>query len=498
MKILSTSQTRELDQMTIKSEPISSLNLMERASKKITSEVLRIYPAPSTDFHIFCGPGNNGGDGLAVARLLDQQDRTVTVYVDESKIGSDEARVNLHRLPKRRYLQVVDTARPFKMPDNGVIVDALFGSGLSRILEGTWKDLVEKLNACELPTISIDIPSGMFGDQMSTGDSILAKHTICLHAPKLGCFFPENDERVGRISIVDIGLHQGSLDKIEVENHLIDSQMVRGFLPSRSKFSHKGTYGHALLICGGYGMVGAAILATRSCHRVGAGKVTLHSPRSANAVIQISSPETIFNADPDIKSFSQCPDLSDYQSIGIGCGIGQNSATIEACKAVIDQTKIPLVIDADALNILSQNKEWLKKLPKGSILTPHPGEYHRLFEKCKNSFQRLSQQRELSKSMGLYIVYKCAHSCITTPKGHAYFNWTGNPGMATAGSGDVLTGIITGLLAQGLDRERAILTSVYLHGAAGDLATIALGSYSVVASDIIDQIGPALKSLVND
>ncbi|NND34844.1 MAG: NAD(P)H-hydrate dehydratase [Saprospiraceae bacterium] len=497
MKILTTTQSRKLDELTILSEPISSLNLMERASSRIVSRLLKMYADPAMEFHIFCGPGNNGGDGIAVARLLDQQDRVVNIYLDENRIKSEDAKANLARLPKRRYLKIVNIGRPFEMPDHGILVDALFGSGLAKPLYGFWAELVNRINASPLATVAIDIPSGMFGDQSTEAKSILADHTLCLHAPKLGCLLEDNAHRVGRLQVVDIGLHLPSLDAMETSYQLIDREMVKSFIPHRPKFAHKGTFGHALLICGGYGKMGAAILAARACHRSGAGKVTVHGPALANDIIQISIPESMFQPDLENYWFSNCPDLNEYQSLGIGCGIGMNPQTMAGFHTLIKSSNGPMVIDADGLNILAKNKSWIASVPKGSVLTPHPGEYQRLFDKTTDGFQRVQQQQEFSKSMGLFLVYKCAHSCMTTPEGHVYFNWTGNPGMATAGSGDVLTGMITGLLAQGVKTESALLAAVHLHGAAGDLAAAKVGMTSLIASDIIDYIGPAIKQLEN-
>lgn len=499
MKILSTDQIRNLDQLTIKYEPISSINLMERAGRKISEWILQTIPDPKIPFHIFCGPGNNGGDGLVVARLLDQQHRPVTVYVNQQGPMSPDARTNLDRLPRRRYLKVVDIAADSSLPDEGIIIDALFGSGLNRPVSDPWLQYIMLINQSKLTIISIDVPSGLYIDQLTESIRIRADYTLSLQTPKLAFYQKEHAADVGNIEILDIGLHKPTLDKMEVSNFLLTRDDVKHLIPNRTTFAHKGTFGHALLICGGYGKVGAAILAARACLRVGAGKLTVHVPKYAYQVLQLGVPEAMTEIDDHDYWFTGCSEIQDFQAIGIGCGLGQKHGTASGLKDLIERSDRPLILDADALNILAQNKSWLNRLSPDTVLTPHPGEYERLFGKAYSSFDRLEHQRQLSRDYRIFIVYKQAHTCVTTPEGKAYFNSTGNPGMATAGAGDVLTGMITGLVAQQIPMVDSVLAAVYIHGLAGDLAAVKLGQHALVASDIIDHIGAAIcKTKIKD
>jgi NAD(P)H-hydrate epimerase len=466
---------------------------MERASKKITQWIIENYQQEGLPIHVFCGPGNNGGDGLAVARLLHLQHRNVTVYINKQSLSSEDAQSNLKRLPTRGYLVVIDISTAFEMPTSGLIIDALFGSGLSRALEGDWLRLVEKMNHTGLPTASIDIPSGMFGDIATSGTAVKADHTLCLQAPKLACLQVENAKNTGNLVIIDIGLHQPSIEKIAVENYLVEAKMIKSALPARGTFDHKGTFGHALLVCGGFGKVGAALLAARACLRVGAGKLTVHAPGAAYQILQLGVPEAMIELDGHDYWFTDCVNPARFDAVGIGCGLGLHASTAQGVRSILETTMTPLVIDADALNIIAQNDGWLTMIPKGSIITPHPGEYLRLFDQTSDSFERIEQQKNQSKALGIYIVYKNARTCITTPYGEAFFNITGNPGMATAGSGDVLTGMITGLLAQKLLPQNAVLAAVYLHGLAGDIAIQKTGQYALIASDIIEHLGVAIN-----
>ncbi|MCB0688779.1 MAG: NAD(P)H-hydrate dehydratase [Saprospiraceae bacterium] len=492
MKILSNQQARQMDQITIESEPITSVNLMERAGRKIAEYILQIIPDPKIHFHVFCGPGNNGGDGLVVARLLEQQHRPVTVYFSHAAKMSEDARTNLERLPRRRYLRLVDLDTTFPMPSDGIVIDALFGSGLSRPLQSPWSDLVQKINQSGLSVFSVDIPSGMFSDDLTKNTCVRADYTLTLQTPKLAYYQKENATLVGKLAVLDIGLSRSALNDLAVENFLITREDISAVIPDRATFDHKGTFGHALLICGGYGKVGAAILAARACLRVGVGKLTVHIPKLAYQVMQLGIPEAMTEIDDHDFWFTAAKDLTPYQTVGVGCGLGTKLSTAQGLRELLLGDHPPLVLDADALNILAQNKSWLNHLKPNTILTPHPGEYERLFGASPNSFERLAKQRQISVDYQIFIVYKQAFTCITTPQGQAYFNTTGNPGMATAGSGDVLTGMITGMLAQGLTALEASTTAVYLHGLAGDLAAEKEGQYALIATDIIDMIGTAI------
>ena len=499
MKILSAEQIRKADEVTIAQEPIRSIDLMERASIKIKDWIVGQIPSTDSRIAVFCGPGNNGGDGLAVARLLNNNDYLVDVYL--LNIGphrSPDYLANLKRLPRRSYVQTYEIKEGDPLPDlspYGVIIDAVFGSGLSRPITGYWSNVVSHINAANATRISIDIPSGVYADAPVKGVAVAAHHTLSFQCPKLAFFMSENDHFIGQWTILDIGLDPDYLRNVATKHIVITHDLASACLQSRRKFDHKGTFGHALLICGGYGKVGAALLAAKACLRGGVGKLTVHVPRYAYQVMQMGMPEAMVHIDKHDFWFSGINQDETFESIGVGCGIGQKQVTVDGLKSLINSTKEPMVLDADALNILAEHPSWLEELPAGSILTPHPGEYRRLFEKTESNFERLEQQIDLSCRLKLFIIYKCANTCITTPDGLAYFNVTGNPGMATAGSGDVLTGLITGLLAQYKDPLKASLLGVYIHGLAGDIAAKAVGQHGLIASDIIDHIPDAFMTL---
>ena len=499
MKILSAEQIRALDAYTIKEEPITSIDLMERASLTFVNWFIEQFPDEDIPVQIFCGIGNNGGDGLAIARLLHQRFYNVEiVWCRISLNTSEDFAVNLKRLPKRKAIPLTAVKSGDPMPEitaNTILIDAIFGSGLNRAVEGYWAELIEWINEQSNTVVSVDIPSGLFADQHTSTTCIKADYSFSFELPKLAFLFPENQNKVGHWISQSIGLHKGFLNDVQSNFHYVDQQLARSLLKVRSKFDHKGTYGHALLIMGSYGKVGAAVLAAKACLRIGAGLVTVHAPSSAYQILQISVPEAMVSIDEDEHYFSATPDLKPYKAIAVGCGLDKQKITTKALKMLLEQAKQPLVLDADALNILSEHQSWYLRIPKGSILTPHPKEFERLFGKTANDFERNQVQREQAKALESYIILKGAHTCIACPDGSAYFNSTGNPGMATAGSGDVLSGIISGLMAMTYSSFEASVLGVYLHGLAGDEAAQEIGQESMLASDIIQYLGTAYRQL---
>lgn len=499
MKILSASQIRALDAYTISHEPIASIDLMERAALAFTYWFTEQFSDIRRPIHIFCGIGNNGGDGLAVARMLHHRDYEVVVY--HCKISdqvSEDFRINRERLPGLGAVPVVDIEKGGGLPavpKNAILIDAIFGSGLNRPVAGYWGELLEYLNNQSCTRVAIDVPSGLFIDEPSTGVVFKADHTFSFELPKLAFFFPENQLYVGEWVVRSIGLHPAALAEAETAFYYLDGPLAHSLLKRRHKYDHKGTFGHALLIMGSYGKVGAAILASRGSLRAGSGLTTVHAPRCAYEILQISVPEAMVSIDRHQYYFSEVPALEPYSAIGVGCGLDKKRTSREALLELLQKAEQPLVIDADALNILGRKKEWQQYIPKGSILTPHPKEFERLFGPSANSFERNVLQREKARELGIYIVLKGAHTCIAAPDGQCYFNATGNPGMATGGSGDVLTGIITGILAQRYPPLDAALLGVYLHGLAGDIAAGVLEHESLIASDIIQYLGRAFRQL---
>lgn len=500
MKILSASQIREWDNYTIENEPISSINLMERASRTFVKWFMKNFSNSVEKISIFCGQGNNGGDGLAIGRILQEHFYEVEIFI--CKIGnspSQDFSKNLKRLPDFQNVKIHEIEKNDGFPKiekEAILIDAIFGSGLNRPVEGYWGELLDYLNEQNQTLISIDIPSGVFADLPTESISIHAEFTFTFQAPKLAFLFPENENRVGEWSFDSIGLHDKFLEKVSTVFFYLEKGFVQEILKDRKKYSHKGTFGHALIIAGSYGKVGAAILATKAALRTGAGLVSIHAPKCAYEILQISAPEAMVNIDEQNLFFSKITDLEKYKSIGIGPGLGTDKITAEAVELFLKKVRIPIVIDADALNLIAGKKKWLEFIPQNSILTPHPKEFERLFGKAKNNFERNKLQRNFSKKYNIYIVLKGAHTCISTPDGECYFNSTGNPGMATGGSGDVLTGILTSLLSQGYNSLETSILGVYLHGLAGDVAlNEAISQESLIASDLIENLGKAFIEL---
>jgi hydroxyethylthiazole kinase-like uncharacterized protein yjeF len=503
MKILAVEQIREADAYTIKNEPISDIDLMERAATACFYWLIENI-SHEKKIKVFCGTGNNGGDGLAIARLLQAKGYKVEVFLAGNPENlANSCKINYDRLLACEGCKPSMLMEPGSLPsidkDKDVIIDAIFGSGLTREISGFLAIIINHIKKSKAVIISIDVPSGLLCDSTnSTGKSqiiIHADYTLTFAPPKLAFFFPENDQFVGDWQLLDIGILQGFIDRTDTNNFLVEKDDCQKILKPRRKFSHKGNFGHALLICGSLGKMGAAVLSAKACVRSGPGLVTSHIPGSGSTILQSSVPEAMLDIDADDSIFSKVPDLTPYIAIAVGPGIGTAGKTQQALKLLIQNSGSPLIIDADAINILGENKTWLSFVPKESIYTPHPKEFERLAGKTMNDYERNQKQRDFSIKYGVYVVLKGAHTAITTPGGKCYFNSTGNPGMATGGSGDVLTGIIAGIKAQGYSSLESCLLGVYLHGLAGDLAAEEHGLESLIASDIIDHLGKSFITL---
>jgi hydroxyethylthiazole kinase-like uncharacterized protein yjeF len=505
MKIFSAIQIRAWDEYTIQNEPIASLHLMNRAARVFTDWFVKTYPDSSQSIVVFAGTGNNGGDGLAVARMLDQAQYAVKVVLCDfgtrHSADFDVQRALISDFSAVKPL-VFQSFTEFKAKKNTIlanqdlVIDALFGTGLSRPLEGDWALLVHFLNESGNEMVSIDLPSGLYCDVPTSGAAVIeADKTFTFQTPKRAFFFPENAVFLGDWAIGNIGLHPDYEAQTETDFHYLTAAVVGALWKPRTKFSHKGTYGHALLIAGSWGKIGASVLGARACLRAGVGLLTVHVPRCGNIVLQSTVPEAMVSADKRAKFWAEVPALQNISSIGAGPGIGQAPETAQALKQLIQSVGVPLVLDADALNLLALNPEWLDLLPKNTVLTPHPKEFERLFGKTDNGFQRNDLQRKMAQQYGIFIILKGANTAIACPDGRCWYNSTGNPGMATGGSGDVLTGILTGLLAQGYPEQSASLLGVFLHGLAGDLAAEVLGQEAIIAGDLVDYIGSAWLKL---
>ena len=507
MKILPVEKIREADAFTIENEPVASIDLMERAASKVYDWFMKRCKTKEVSVKIFCGIGNNGGDGFALARMLFFTGIIPQVFIVRfSDKMSRDCEVNFNRLKEETETPMYDIFSEDDFPlinEKDIVVDAIFGSGLNRNIEGFAAELIKHLNDNNAIRIAIDIPSGLhaLGSQQTTDNGqqssskshnshqiFKADYTLSFQFPKLAFMFPENDAFVGRWEVLDIGLHKDFIDNVETLNFYTTEDMAMPILRKRTKFSHKGTYGHALLVAGSSGKTGAALLAAEACLRTGVGLLTAHLPKDALLPMQIYLPEAMTSIDKSETHCTEIDDIIPYTAIGVGPGIGKNAETATLLKKIIQEATQPLVLDADALNIISENPTWLSFLPDNTILTPHPKEFERLFGKTNNSYERLELQRKMSVIHNIIIVLKGAHTAITFPNGTCFFNSTGNPGMATAGSGDVLTGMILSLLAQRYTPQEAALLGVYLHGKAGDEAAKEIGENSMMARDIIGNL----------
>lgn len=507
MKILSAEEIRLADAYTIEHEPVSSVNLMERAAKECVKWIINSsISKDKREVKIFCGLGNNGGDGLAIARLLSVKKINVAVFIIRySQKCSDDFLINEKRLNKIKKVRIQNISSSEQIEalalDNSsssLIIDSLFGSGLNKPVDGLTKEVIDRINLSGCDILSIDIPSGLFCDrnELNKNTSVIhANHTLTFQQPKLSLLFPKSGLYTESFSILDIGLDQSFIALLSSKKYFITHADVKRILKIRNKFSHKGIFGHALIIAGSYGKMGACVLSSRACLASGSGLVTAHIPKCGYEILQTSNPEVMVSVDTDEHAIYNIIDIEKYDAIGIGPGIGTDQQTQGVLKVLIQNSKRPLVLDADALNILSENKTWISFLPQHSILTPHPGEFKRLVTAEENNFDGLQQQKEFSIKYKVFVVLKGAFTCITCPDGEVYFNSTGNPGMATAGSGDVLTGILTGLLTQGYNPKHACILGVYLHGLSGDLAAHQLSEESLLARNIIEFLGGAFKLL---
>ncbi len=499
MKILPVELIREADKYTIVNEPIDSVDLMERAANSCVEWITEKY-SNSAELCIFCGCGNNGGDGLAIARLWLQKGNIASVFVlNHSKRISSDFEVNYIRLKEIKFpIYEINTIDDFPNIDSSkIIIDSVLGSGLNNPIDGLIKDIVLKINSLKNQKLAIDISTGLFADKFNNQEDVIFKadFTLSFELPKLAYFFPQNYQFVGKWVLLPINLSKFFIDKSYVMNYVIDNDVIKSIYKPRLKFAHKGNYGHALLIAGSYGKTGAAILSAKSCLRTGVGLLTVHCSISAYTILQQSVPEAMLETDVDNYVFTGFNDVEKYDVIAIGPGLGLNNKTQSAFSELIKNYKNPMVIDADAINLLSENKSLIKHIPENSILTPHLKEFERISHKVQNDFERNKLQRDFSIKNKVYVVLKGAYTAITTPEGNCYFNTSGNPGMATPGSGDVLTGIITSLLAQNYTSFEACILGVYLHGLAGDIYKNDYSEESLIASDIIDNLGNAFYSI---
>ena len=501
MKILSCKQQREADAYTISHESILSINLMEKAASLITDAICRRWDK-ARRMIVFAGAGNNGGDALAVARMLFLKHYPVeVVFFNVTGKISEECLTNIRRLKECGFANFTEVSSQFdppKLTRNDIVIDGLFGAGLNKPLSGGFAAVVQYINASQSTVVSIDTPSGLMGEDNTYNvrqNIIQADLTLTIQLPKLSFLFAENEEYVGEWEVLDIGTSQEFMKNVTTPYYITEEAEVRSLIRPYKKFAHKGMRGHGLLIAGSYGMGGAAVMAAQACMRSGIGRLTVHTPICNHNLVQTLVPQATVEADLHERFFAEPTDLDNYQAIAIGPGLGQEEITAKTTIEQLDSCYVPTVLDADALNNLSVYRNFLNRVPKQAILTPHVKELERLVGRCSNSYERLSKAKELSSYLQCYIVLKGAWTTIITPEGNCYFNPTGNPGMATGGSGDVLTGILLALLAQGYPQEAACRLGVYVHGLAGDIARERQGVISMNAADIIEALPEAWKKL---
>ena len=504
MKIFSVEQIQKWDSFTIDKEGILSINLMERAAVSCFSWIVQNFDEFFC-FKIFCGKGNNGGDGLALARLLNSIKYQVSVFIPQTdKPGSPDFEENLKKLKRTSVdISVLQNEKSFpKFSEKDIVIDALFGTGLNKPVKGFYKEIIDYINANSNDTIAIDVPSGLYVDKSTITENgdvsiIKADYTLTFQNQKLAFLVEENEPYTGEVLFFDIGLSKDYEESTPTPFEFIDDDIIKDIYKPRKNFANKGNYGYASLLCGSYGMMGAAVLSSLACLKSGAGKLTSVVCEAGYAIMQTSVPEAMCIVSGE-KHISKFKDFQNFDVLGIGPGIGKFKSHIELLEGLFKDFKGPIVIDADALNILSENQELYSSIPVDTIITPHPKEFERLFGRSTSDFDRIDKAIEKAKEFHIYIVLKGHHTLIATPDGKGYFNSTGNPGMATAGAGDVLTGIITGLLAQKYSPLQSCLLGVYLHGLAGDIAAEELSQEALIAKDIIDNLGAAFKEIPKD
>lgn len=503
MKILTAEQLSEADKITIQKQNISSEQLMERAAGLVFQEIHKRLDGASIPIKIFCGIGNNGGDGLVIARLLIENGYKVKVYiVNYSDKRTDDFLSNYEQLKEitNDWPESIHEEDEFpKISPGDFVIDAIFGIGLNRPIEGWMGSLVKKINKSGAFVLAIDMPSGLFTDRVPGKDAAVVKaaYTLSFQAPKLVFYLPQTMDYAGDVQILDIGLDREFISETRSSMYLIEGKEAEALYKERKKNSHKGDYGNILIAGGSYGKIGSVLLSATAALKSGTGLCTLYVPKCGYQIIQTALPEAMVLTDENEEMLTDFPKEFDADINCFGMGAGKNSKTAAAMKTFLESSNAPVLIDADGLNILSENIELLELIPENSVLTPHPGELKRLIGEWKDDFEKLEKTKEFSKKYKVVLLIKGAHTFVISDD-EIYVNSTGNPGMATAGSGDVLSGVITSLIGQKYNPVGAAVLGVYLHGLSGDIAASELGLESVMAGDIARNIGKACMLLSED
>lgn len=504
MKIFTSQAIHEIDSATCEAQQINSIDLMERAAELVTDELNSRF-LPGQRFVVMAGPGNNGGDALAVARMLMERGyKRVEVFLfnvtGKLSHDCDEERKKLITVDGVDFTEVSREFNPPYLGEKDVVIDGLFGSGLNKPLMGGFVAVTRYINESGAYIVSIDLPSGLFGEwnsQVNRRDIVHANLTLAFQLPRLSFFFEENYVVLGEWKLLDLDLDEKKIKDMPADYLLVESRNIRPLLRQRLPFTGKRDYGSALIFAGSTGMMGAAVMCSRATLRSGAGLVTVHGPKGGISIMQTAVPEAMFEPDRNDHYITDMRVHHGHQAIAVGPGIGTSSQTVDALETLLRSGVASLVLDADAINCISAKPELLSFLPPKTIITPHIGEFDRLFGEQRSSEDRLKTALEMARQYNIIIVLKGHYTATIRPTGRVYINSTGNPGMATAGSGDVLTGVISAFLAQGYRPEHAATIGVYVHGLAGDLAAEKIGETGLIAGDIADHVGRAVKMIID-
>ncbi len=489
--LLTASQIRAVDAYTVQHQPITSIDLMEKAASAFVEAFIAAYPNQQQAILVACGQGNNGGDGLAIARILtDKGFSNIRVCLAQfSPNSSSDYKINLERLKKEMpSISILNNTSELGFLKGEIVIDALLGSGLNKPLTGELAILVSAINESGATIVSVDVPTGFSseGEIEYPYQGIKADLVISFQLPKINFFFPESAKALKKFKEVPIGLDEDYIQSLPTDWKLITDQFVSDTLKPREKFSHKGTYGHALILAGNTETMGAALLATGACLHSGVGLVTACIPQSGLTALNVSLPEAMFLN----REALQKTTLNKYQAVAVGPGLGVDEEQTQLLDYLLAQNE-PLVLDADALNIIAGNKYLLKKIPQQSIITPHLKEFDRLFGEHQNWWQRVETARQKAKELQIVVVLKNQYTFMALPTGEVCINPTGNPAMAQGGMGDVLTGMIVSFIAQGYTCEQAVILGVYLHGKTGD--ALAENQGVIAASNLSQTIPKILK-----
>jgi hydroxyethylthiazole kinase-like uncharacterized protein yjeF len=499
LPLLTASQIREADAYTIAHEPTSSVDLMERASKAFVNWFINHFPDKGQSIAVYCGTGNNSGDGLAIARLLFEHGYTyVNVTIARfSTHSSEDFNVNLARL-ELLPITVTELSAGYELINetSEILIDALLGSGLNKPLEDDYKRLVDELNNLRKNVVAVDVPTGFYTDGEVNGNHTVLKAelVITFQQPKINFLLPESGSVIKCWEAVNIGLNDEFIKSLQSPYQLVKEDDIKAMLKPRARFSHKGTFGHALIIAGQAKTMGAALLCSSACVYAGAGLTTACIPQSGLTALNNYQAEVM----AIVRQEYEQPDLEleKYSVVALGPGLGTNEDALTLLKNVLDGYDKPVVIDADGLNLLAAHPKLLCDLSAGSIISPHMKEFDRLFGEHSSWWQRLQTLRVKAQELQICIVLKNSYTITATPEGMLYFNSTSNSAMAVGGMGDVLTGIITALLAQNYTPEQACLMGVYLHGKAGDELAMPNRLHVVLPGQVAAHIPVTLAKLL--